>query len=333
MEPGLDGSDGSGALVRGMPPVVTGGCPQAQPKESRPLLDTVSWSATIQLWANSNRECLDNGLRFNMPPVIGSGARLIGPVDDITSLVISSKIEVMTGMQLATERRRRSWSQQKAAARLGVSQPYLSLLEKGERPVTEKLARKAARLYGLSPVSLPLKSAAEALPFVGQDELVVDLAALGYPGFSHLKQPHRLKGPGAKNPADVLASALQSGNLDSRLTEALPWVLLEFPELNWQWLRTAAKLADVQNKLGFITSLARRVAGARGEIDKVNLLAQQESILEQSRLAREDTLCHDSLTQAERNWLRNHRSGEAEHWGLLTDLAPEHLSYADRQHP
>ena len=235
----------------------------------------------------------------------------------------------MTGMELKSARRRKGWNQQRAAARLGVSQPYLSLLEKGERPMPEGLARKATTVYGLSPVALPLRASQPTLQAANEDELATDLATLGYPGMSHLKSVRRRKAWRKKNPAEVLASAMQVGDLDSRLTEALPWVLLEFPELDWQWLVSTAKLSDLQNRLGFLTSVARRLAEKRGDNDKAKLLAQRESLLKRSRLAREDTLCHESLTKAERNWLRDRRPDEAKHWGLLTDLSPEHLSYAD----
>jgi hypothetical protein len=50
-------------------------------------------------------------------------------------------------------------------------------------------------------------------------------------------------------------------------------------------------------------------------------------LLERSRLVREDTLCHDSMTQAERKWLRQNRPPDAEHWNLLTDLDVRHLAY------
>jgi transcriptional regulator with XRE-family HTH domain len=234
----------------------------------------------------------------------------------------------MTGMQLVLGRQQKGWSQQQAATRLGVSQPYLSLLEKGERAVTEELAHKAAYVFGLSPIALPMKANQRNLESANEDELATDLAALGYPGFSHLKSQRRRR-RSRKNPAEVLASALHSSELDSRLTEALPWVLLRFPELNWQWLVSAAKLNDLQNRLAFVTNVARRLAETRGESETAALLAKQESVLERSRLAREDTLCHESLTNAERRWLRDHRSPEAKHWGLLTDLSPEHLSYGD----
>ena len=235
----------------------------------------------------------------------------------------------MTETQLVSGRRQKGWSQLQAASKLGVSQPYLSLLEKGERPLTEKLARMAAKVYGLSPIVLPLRVTQHAPQSANEDELATNLAALGYRGLSHLKSARRVKSWQQKNPAEVLASALQVGNLDSRLVEALPWVLLRFPELDWQWLVSTAKLNDLQNRLGFLTSVARRLAERRGEKEKASLLAQRESLLERSRLVREDTLCHESLTQSERDWLRNRRPGDAKHWGLLTDLSPDNLSYGD----
>lgn len=229
----------------------------------------------------------------------------------------------MTGEQLRTGREKKGWHQEQAALRLGVSQPYLSLLERGGRPVPEKLGRKAARVYGLSAATLPLEASFEEFRPADQDMLAADLAALGYPALSYLSARRR-----KKNPAEVLLSALNSADLDSRLVEALPWVMWNFPEIDWQWLTRAAKLHDLQNRLGFVTAVARLVAETSRDREKADLLARRETELERSRLAREDTLCHDSLTLAERRWLQEHRTKEARHWGLLTDLAPEHLSYA-----
>jgi len=153
------------------------------------------------------------------------------------------------------------------------------------------------------------------------ENLASDLAALGYPGFVYLKLRRQT------NPAEVLFSALSVKNLDARLTEALPWVLLKYPDLDWQWLVQEAELNELQNKLGFLTNIARRLAEKLGRQDTASGLREHEATLERSRLVREETLCHDSLTQAERHWLRSNRSKEAEHWGLLTDLSPEHLSH------
>jgi transcriptional regulator with XRE-family HTH domain len=228
----------------------------------------------------------------------------------------------MIGTDLQSGREQNGWTQEESARRLGVSQPYLSLLEKGLRRVPEKLARKAAKVYGLSAATLPVESDLETLELKNEDTLASDLAALGYPGFSHL--PHGRK----KNPAEVLLSALSARELNSRLVEALPWVLFEYPDLNWSSLVSAAKVRDLQNRLGFVTSLARRVAEKRGESEKANKLRRHESALEPSRLFREDTLCHESLTPVERKWLDTTRPREAEFWRLWTDLKPEHLSYA-----
>ena len=228
----------------------------------------------------------------------------------------------MTGEHLRGGRAQKGWTQGEAASRLGLSQPYLSLLEKGMRRVPEKLARKAATAYGLSAATLPVDTNWESVQPKNENTLAADLASLGYPGFSHLKSRPK------KNPGEVLLSALSAKSLDSRLTEALPWVLLNYPDLDWQSLVSVAKVRDLQNKLGFVTCVARRLAEKRKENDKVKLLRKQELVLERSRLFLEDTLCHDSLTEAEKRWLETNRSDEAKYWRLLTDLSPEHLSYA-----
>ncbi len=228
----------------------------------------------------------------------------------------------MTGTDLRTGREQKGWTQEESASRLGVSQPYLSLLEKGTRRVPEKLARKAATTYGLSAATLPVESDLETLELKNEKSLASDLAALGYPGFSHLAHGRK------KNPAEVLLTGLSARELNSRLVEALPWVLVEYLDLNWPSLVSAAKVRDLQNRLGFVTSLARRVAEKQGASEKAAELRRRESELERSRLLREDTLCHESLTKVERKWLDTSRPPEAEYWRLLTDLKPEHLSYA-----
>jgi transcriptional regulator with XRE-family HTH domain len=228
----------------------------------------------------------------------------------------------MTGTDLQTGREQKGWTQKHAALKLGVSQPYLSLLEKGTRRVPERLARKAATVYGLSPATLPVETSWHSVQPKDDDALSSDLAGLGYPGFSYLK------GRRKRNPAEIMLSALMAENLDSRLAEALPWVLLKHPDLDWEWLVRAAKVNDLQNKLGFVTNVARRLAEKLGKHETASLLRNQESALERSRLVREETLCHDSLTRSERRWLKSNRSNEAKHWNLLTDLSPEHLTHA-----
>ena len=228
----------------------------------------------------------------------------------------------MTGKDLKSGREQKGWTQKEAAKKFSVSQPYLSLMEKGSRPVPEKLARKAASAFGLSAAVLPVETSWEGVQPRDAKTLAMDLAALGYPGFAYLKSKRK------KNPGEVLLSALSAQCLESRVAEALPWLLLRFPDLDWDSLVSAAKARDLQNRLGLVTCVARRVAEKLGEKNKVELLRKQERVLERSRLFLEDTLCNESLTRAERRWLETNRPDDAKHWRVLTDLSAEHLSYA-----
>lgn len=228
----------------------------------------------------------------------------------------------MTGNDLRTARERKGWTQEETASRLGISQPYLSLLEKDFRRVPEKLARRAVTALRLSAATLPVQTDWRTVKANSEDVLAAEIAALGYPGFSQVKARRK------RNPAEVLLSALSARDLNSRLTEALPWVLLKYPDLDWQSLIKEAKVRDLQNRLGFLISVARKLAEKQGDSEKAELLRSNEALLERSRLLLEDTLCHDSLSKAEREWLKNSRSQEAKYWRLLTDLTPEHLSYA-----
>ena len=147
-----------------------------------------------------------------------------------------------------------------------------------------------------------------------------ELGALGYPGFSYHRARRR------HNPAEVLFSALNEPNLDARVAEGLLWLTLAYMDMDW--LVRDAKLHDRQNRLGFTASLARDVAEAKHDNRSAQELKQRAQALEGSRLAREDTFCHDSMTTAERSWLRQNRPPLAKHWNLLTDLKGEHLAYA-----
>jgi transcriptional regulator with XRE-family HTH domain len=211
-------------------------------------------------------------------------------------------------------------TQVRAARRLGVSQPYLSQLEKGERPVTAELARSAATLYRLPATALPMP--ATARQGADPNRLARQLAGFGYPGFAHLRS---LKA----NPAAVVIEALMHKDLELRVVEALPWVLLRYPDLDWSWLVRQAKLLDVQNRLGFLVGVAKELATTRVHFrPALEQLSVVEEQLESARLAREDTLCRESMPAAERRWLETNRSSLARHWNLLTGLTTDQLSYA-----
>jgi hypothetical protein len=140
-------------------------------------------------------------------------------------------------------------------------------------------------------------------------------------GFSYLR------GKSHYNPAQLLLLALDQDDLDRRVVEALPWLVYTYPEMAWEWLTRNAKLNDRQNRLGFVVDLAEEVAEKAGEASRRRSLSQNKAVIERSRLAKEDTLSHESMTQAERKWLRQNRSSKARHWNLLTDLDVRQLTY------
>jgi transcriptional regulator with XRE-family HTH domain len=222
--------------------------------------------------------------------------------------------------QLRTARRTAGLTQHQAAARLGVSQAYLALLEGGRRPVTPPLRSKIVDLYCLGAIALPLE--VDNLGCWDSSSLAAGLASLGYPGF------RQLIGVAPQNPATILLAAVVAGDVEVRVLEALPWLAVHYHNLDWEWLVREAKVRDVQNRLGFVVMLARQVAEKRGDIVAAGRLQQVEEILDRARLVREDTLCQESLSEAERRWLRQTRPTEASHWNLLTDLKAQLLPYA-----
>ncbi len=233
----------------------------------------------------------------------------------------------MSGSELKEARLQAGWTQQRLAGQLGMTQAYLSLMEAGKRPVPARVTRRATTLLGLQPTALPLGDRRQTNPAKLDLELEQGLARLGYPGLAWRRKPGALR-----NPAELLLTALSLDDLDPRLTEALPWLLLKFGGYSTEEVVARAKSLDVQNRLGFTVALARRVAEHNPEFqhrrDELRLLEQQ---LERSRLAREDTYGRRE-SERMRAWLRDNRSQEAEHWNLLTDLKSEHLPY-DSPHP
>jgi transcriptional regulator with XRE-family HTH domain len=227
----------------------------------------------------------------------------------------------MDGKALKVARQTKNWTQKDAAQALGVTQAYLSMLETGQRAVSKGLARKALKVLDLPATALPLQSPTGGPTSSSGHDYGADLAALGYPGFAYLRTKVRM------NPAGVLLAALSEPNLDARVAEGLPWLALTYVDMDWDWLVRNAKVSDVQNRLGFAVSLASEVAEGKNDRRAENL-GNRLQVLERARLAREDTFCHDSMTQTERAWLRQHRSRTARHWNLLTDMEGKHLAYA-----
>jgi len=226
----------------------------------------------------------------------------------------------MTGTSLKTARNQRGWNQQTLAKLLGVSQTLVSLWEQGARGVPARWRQQLRQLgLELDPTELPMRDE----PNPATVDFAQELANDGYPGFAHLKE----SAPGW-NPAQLLVMALSESNLDRRVAEALPWLVLRYSQMNWEWVFREAKLRDLQNRLGFTLALGKRLALQKQQNDVAAVLMSRESALRGSLLAKEETYGNDRMTQAERSWLRARRPAEAAAWHILSDMEPAHLIHA-----
>ena len=226
----------------------------------------------------------------------------------------------MTPYEFKSARLDKGWNQTQAAAKLGVSQAHLNCLEHGKRRLTPELVRRATSVYGLSPEVLPTPDTFAPGP-VDDQRLTELLARLNYPGFVYLTtKTHK------KNPSEFLLTALSQQSIDARVAAALPWVALKFAKLD-SWLVENARRFNLQNRLGFVVTLARRIAESQNN-QRLLELRQLEKALDESRLVKEDYLPRPPRTESEKEWLRTNRTEDAAHWNLLTRMRSEHFQYA-----
>jgi|SRR5208282_1993059 len=228
----------------------------------------------------------------------------------------------MTGTEFKDARKEKGLSQCHVAKSLGVSQTYVAFLESDKRPFTPELARKAVTLLKMSPSALPLESRSST----DADRLTRELSALGYPGYTHVRPVHR-----KRNPAEVLLTALGMKDLEARVAEALPWLLLRYGVTceTKNWLVDQARSRNLTNRVGFTVTLAKQVAEQKGKTSSEvhQTLVQLEQELLRSRLAEPDTFCLRHLTDRQREWLETARPDAAKQWNMLTTLQPGHLQY------
>jgi transcriptional regulator with XRE-family HTH domain len=217
----------------------------------------------------------------------------------------------MTGHQLKTSREARRWNQHQLAERLGVSQGYVSLLESDQRPLPARLVNRLASLVDLPATALPLRGNQP----VDGDRATRALGTLGYDGFAYLRDDQQT------NPAEVLLSTLGADHLDARVVEALPWLVRNYADLDWDWVVPRAKQSDLQNRLGFVVAVARGLAEAGKDEPTATVLKALEARLENSRLQKLDSFARSSLTRAEERWLQEHSSPEAKQWNMLSTLS------------
>jgi transcriptional regulator with XRE-family HTH domain len=231
----------------------------------------------------------------------------------------------MRGPELKAARRRARLSQVELSQALGISQAYVSILERSSRAVPQRIARVLAALLEFRPTELPLSSAPVGKGDECNESLTRTLAQFGHPHFAN-----RAEGRASQNPTGFLISALASlERAGADVITALPWILLEF-EVDSEYLATTAIASGLQNRLGFLVSLARVIAQRELRfLHRHYELDSLEQRLDASRLAREDTFGGRELGEGMRAWLRENRTDAARHWNLLTDLAPQDVNYDD----
>lgn len=228
----------------------------------------------------------------------------------------------MTAVELRRARKAKGLTQQEAAFRLGLSQTYLSMLEQGKRQVPKSRVQRVLAVYdSLSPLALPMRGHKD-WGKLDSLKLSQQLSGLGYPGFAYMRAR------ATWNPVELLVAALTKDELESRTAEALPWLALAYSNMDWDWVVRQTKLQDVQNRLGFVLTLARSVAERVDDTAVADRLRKVEKSLHASVLVRELTFCNEHMPPTERRWLKQNSTPQAKHWNVLSDLSVEHLSHA-----
>ena len=85
----------------------------------------------------------------------------------------------MNGSDVSSARKALGLKQEDLAAKLGVSQGYVSLLERNQRAVPRHLATKLASVLDMAPTALPVRDAKS----LKSDQAAKALGALGYEPF------------------------------------------------------------------------------------------------------------------------------------------------------
>ena len=220
-------------------------------------------------------------------------------LDNITIYVIFD-IE-MTGNRMQQFRQNSGWNQARLAARLGVAQAYVSMMERED--VRCRIAwRGGAICFSCRPrfCRCPDKGAGQT----GRRGLDCrESRPVGISWFQVFVQARtktascRASSPGIGPPA-----------ARTEASEALAWLLLQFEDLDAAWLVGEAESPDLQNRLGFTVSLARNVAHHSPEFGhRSRSLKALEEKLKPSRLANEGTFGGGEMSQGMPAWVRKNR--------------------------
>jgi hypothetical protein len=144
---------------------------------------------------------------------------------------------------------------------------------------------------------------------------------VGYPGFAYLRNRRPL------NPAEVLLRALRAGDVDARMVEGTTLGAVEVPGSRLGVAPARSKRGRPSEPAG-ISGVGRPTTGRASRRNRSGEeLAEQEQTLEGSRLQREGAF-RESLTDAERRWLREKQPPHATHWNMFSTVNASELANA-----
>ena len=167
-----------------------------------------------------------------------------------------------------------------------------------------------------------------------EDYLERALAVLGYPGFAYLVRYLKSKtDKDAFDPTELIRWAIAQNVLNTRVTEALPWLIAAYAaQVNWNQLIGSAQQQGTQNRLGYLACLALQLVELKQSLSRPEarrLLREVISRLHKIRQFQEQTLMNDQIGPAMRRWVSENRPSEAARWHILTTITTDDLQHAE----
>ena len=168
-----------------------------------------------------------------------------------------------------------------------------------------------------------------------EDHLEKALAVLGYPGFAYLAKYVKFEGDSqrALDPTELVRWAVAQDVLNTRITEALPWVLAAYASrIDWKHSISDAQEQSVQNRLGYLVHLALELVNSKSSLshpEARRLLKESLLKLQTVRHCQEQTLMNEEIGPVMRSWVLGNRPQEAAEWHVLTTITTSDLQHAE----
>lgn len=206
--------------------------------------------------------------------------------------------------------------QKGVAERMGVSQSVISKIEAGTREPTATELWKLAILYK-KPLSYFFAEEKIRPLFITEEIVVWHIDHYGY----KLLVSRKVNAAKFQISLEETILAVLQWFSSPRLLESLP-ILLCFNDVDADELYESAVKEGLQNKLGFIVSIAMECVKGMSKNDNIQELSRLRKKLEWMKLAREESFNEhiDEMSEATLDYLRKTRDPLASKWNLLDRL-------------